>query len=125
MDPHAGEQESSSLSDHDQQNHVGAGEEKRTIKQEEEGREMGKSKPEEAGVEVEQQDTHDPSKYPGTAQLVAIILAAGLSFFLVALDITIVSTAIPAITAEFQSLEDVAWYGRLSERELVTQALMR
>lgn len=33
-----------------------------------------------------------------------------LSVFLVALDNTIIATAIPKITDEFQSLDDVGWY---------------
>lgn len=34
-----------------------------------------------------------------------------LIFFLVMIDITIVSTAVPQITTDFNSLEDVGWYG--------------
>lgn len=49
--------------------------------------------------------------YPSTPQLLLILTAASLSVFLVALDTTIVSTAIPHITDEFHSLDDVAWYG--------------
>ncbi|KAF2759312.1 MFS general substrate transporter [Pseudovirgaria hyperparasitica] len=41
-------------------------------------------------------------------KLTAIIVALVLS---VALDMTIVATAIPRITDEFRSLEDVGWYG--------------
>lgn len=36
---------------------------------------------------------------------------AGLSVFLMALDNTIIATAIPAITDQFHSLPDVGWYG--------------
>lgn len=49
--------------------------------------------------------------YPGPAKLIPILLAVVLSIFLVALDMTIVATAIPRITDEFQSLDDVGWYG--------------
>ncbi|KAF7191068.1 MFS gliotoxin efflux transporter gliA [Pseudocercospora fuligena] len=49
--------------------------------------------------------------YPGTTKLVVILIAAVLAIFLVALDTTIVSTAIPRITDDFQSLDDVGWYG--------------
>lgn len=49
--------------------------------------------------------------YPGPAKLFPILLAVVLSIFLVALDMTIVATAIPRITDEFQSLNDVGWYG--------------
>lgn len=34
-----------------------------------------------------------------------------LSIFLVALDRTIIATAIPKITDEFNSIEDIGWYG--------------
>ncbi|KAF2221582.1 DNA repair protein RAD50, partial [Elsinoe ampelina] len=51
------------------------------------------------------------SGYATGARLVGIVLALVLSIFLVALDMTIVATAIPKITDEFQSLEDVGWYG--------------
>ncbi|KAF7341341.1 DHA14-like major facilitator [Mycena venus] len=48
---------------------------------------------------------------PHGAQLALLILALGLSVFLVALDNTIIATAIPKITDEFASLDDVGWYG--------------
>lgn len=47
--------------------------------------------------------------YPTTAKLVLILTAAALSIFLVALDTSIISTAIPQITDDFHSLDDVAW----------------
>lgn len=50
-------------------------------------------------------------KMPHGLKLVAIVVALALSIFLVSLDMTIVSTAIPRITDEFQSLPDVGWYG--------------
>lgn len=40
-----------------------------------------------------------------------LVLALGLSIFIVALDTTIVSTAIPSITKEFHSLDSQGWYG--------------
>ncbi|EKG16280.1 Major facilitator superfamily domain general substrate transporter [Macrophomina phaseolina MS6] len=40
-----------------------------------------------------------------------IIFALILAMFLVALDMTIIATAIPRITDEFHSLDEVAWYG--------------
>jgi MFS family permease len=45
------------------------------------------------------------------ATKVLLIVAVLLSMFLVALDRTIISTAIPAISNEFNSLNDVGWYG--------------
>ena len=53
----------------------------------------------------------DEIVYPTGARLAAIIVALVLSIFLVSLDLTIVGTAIPRITDEFQGLDKVAWYG--------------
>ncbi|KAK1764303.1 major facilitator superfamily domain-containing protein [Phialemonium atrogriseum] len=49
--------------------------------------------------------------YPDGARLIFIIVALVLSIFLVALDMTIVATAIPKITDEFHGLDLVSWYG--------------
>ncbi|KAG9240036.1 putative efflux pump antibiotic resistance protein [Calycina marina] len=50
-------------------------------------------------------------EYPGPAS-VAVIMACILSaIFLMSLDRTIIATAIPRITDEFNSLDDVGWYG--------------
>ncbi|KAJ7473143.1 DHA14-like major facilitator [Mycena galericulata] len=49
--------------------------------------------------------------YPNGIKLAVLILALGLSIFLVALDNTIITTAIPKITDQFNSLDDVGWYG--------------
>lgn len=53
----------------------------------------------------------DGNEYPGTVSLILIVVALVLSIFLVALDMTIVATAIPQITDEFKSLDQVGWYG--------------
>ena len=45
----------------------------------------------------------DITEYPKALQLVFIVVALILAMFLVALDMTIVATAIPRITDEFQS----------------------
>ena len=50
-----------------------------------------------------------PIEYPKATTLVLVLSAAALSIFLVALDTTIVSTAIPKIVDDFQSLDDIAW----------------
>lgn len=52
----------------------------------------------------------DDAKYPGSVRLTAILVSLVLSIFLASLDVTIISTAIPAITRRFDSLEDVGWY---------------
>ena len=47
--------------------------------------------------------------YPTGGRLVALVISLLLSMFLVALDNTILSTAIPKITDQFQDLNKVAW----------------
>lgn len=54
------------------------------------------------------QDEHE---YPPTSKAIVIILGLYLSAFLVALDRLIIGIAIPTITNEFGSLNDVGWYG--------------
>ncbi|KAH8764815.1 MFS multidrug transporter-like protein [Diaporthe sp. PMI_573] len=61
--------------------------------------------------EVDPLDNIEQSEYPGGLWLTAIIVALVLSIFLASLDTTIITTAIPSITNEFHSLEDVGWYG--------------
>ncbi|KAF2117957.1 major facilitator superfamily transporter [Lophiotrema nucula] len=51
------------------------------------------------------------TKYPTKGKLVLIMFALYISIFLVALDRTILGPAIPAITNQFHSLDDVGWYG--------------
>ncbi|KAH8602631.1 major facilitator superfamily domain-containing protein [Bisporella sp. PMI_857] len=50
-------------------------------------------------------------EYPTGIKLHLISIALCLSVFLMALDNTIIATAIPKITDQFQSLPDVGWYG--------------
>lgn len=50
-------------------------------------------------------------EYPTGVKLNLISLALCLSVFLMALDNTIIATAIPKITDQFHSLPDVGWYG--------------
>lgn len=50
-------------------------------------------------------------EYPNFAKAIVIILALYLAVFLVALDQTIIGTAIPRITDQFKSISDIAWYG--------------
>ncbi|KAH8688640.1 MFS transporter [Talaromyces proteolyticus] len=49
--------------------------------------------------------------YQSKSRLAAIMVGLALSCTLVALDNTILATAIPKITAQFDSLGDVGWYG--------------
>lgn len=55
--------------------------------------------------------TASQGEYPKAGKLFFILLALALSIFLVSLDMTIIATAIPRITDEFHSLDDVGWYG--------------
>ncbi|TGO13764.1 hypothetical protein BTUL_0064g00650 [Botrytis tulipae] len=50
-------------------------------------------------------------EYPTGVKLQLISLALCLSVFLMALDNSIIATAIPKITDQFHSLDDVGWYG--------------
>ncbi|KAK0712952.1 major facilitator superfamily-domain-containing protein [Lasiosphaeria miniovina] len=63
----------------------------------------------------------DGTEYPSGMKFTLIFLALCLSVFLVALDNSIIATAIPKITDQFQSLPDVGWYG--SAYLLTTAAL--
>ncbi|KAJ8106107.1 hypothetical protein ONZ43_g7175 [Nemania bipapillata] len=49
--------------------------------------------------------------YPSTWRQIVIVTGLLLGIFLAGLDISIISTAIPAITNEFNSLADAGWYG--------------
>lgn len=50
-------------------------------------------------------------QYPPMKKAIVIMLSIYLCVFLVALDRTIIGTAIPKITDEFDSFDDVGWYG--------------
>lgn len=54
-------------------------------------------------------DNIDSSDYPTKLPLAMIVVALCLAVFLMALDMTIVATAIPKITDEFHSLNQVGW----------------
>ncbi|KAG6001557.1 hypothetical protein E4U21_004097 [Claviceps maximensis] len=53
----------------------------------------------------------DGHEYPASWRLGLITVALCLSVFCMALDNTIIATAIPRITDQFKALEDVGWYG--------------
>jgi MFS family permease len=55
-------------------------------------------------------DDLEEHQYPGKVKLTLIILSLCLCMFLVGLDNTIISSAIPKITDDFHALEDVGWY---------------
>ncbi|KAJ0350789.1 hypothetical protein KNSL1_003701 [Colletotrichum chrysophilum] len=56
------------------------------------------------------EEGNDESQYPQGLKLAVIILSNMIAMFLVALDRTIITTAIPRITDGFHSLNDVSWY---------------
>lgn len=58
-----------------------------------------------------QRDAEEDMQYPHGLKLWIILGALCLAVFLVALDQTIISTAIPKITDRFHSIQDIGWYG--------------
>lgn len=52
----------------------------------------------------------DEIEYPSTWKSIIILIALCLAVFCMALDNTIIATAIPRITDEFKALGDVGWY---------------
>ncbi|KLU91665.1 major facilitator superfamily transporter [Magnaporthiopsis poae ATCC 64411] len=75
-----------------------------------------------SGRPIEQVPTReDGTPYPKGIKLAVITIALCLAVFLMALDNAIITTAIPRITDQFHSLEDVGWYG--SAYLLTTAAL--
>ncbi|EEY22289.1 GliA [Verticillium alfalfae VaMs.102] len=60
---------------------------------------------------VEDAAPAEEPQYPTGMRLTFVFVALMLSIFLVALDMTIVGTAIPKITDEFKRLDEVSWYG--------------
>ncbi|KAF2120820.1 MFS transporter [Lophiotrema nucula] len=57
------------------------------------------------------QEVEDESKYLKGFKLAILSLGLCLTTFVIALDNTIIATAIPRITTVFNSLDDVGWYG--------------
>ncbi|OKL59586.1 hypothetical protein UA08_05354 [Talaromyces atroroseus] len=52
----------------------------------------------------------DDKIYPPLKKVMPAMLAVSLVFFLVALDRTIIGTAIPTISSQFNSFADISWY---------------
>ncbi|EXJ64869.1 hypothetical protein A1O7_01208 [Cladophialophora yegresii CBS 114405] len=73
---------------------------------------LEKEKGEEGDIQVDAEtETEDHTNYPHGLKLVTLIIALCLAVFLVALDQTIIATAIPKITDRFHSVNDIGWYG--------------
>ncbi|KAG4415640.1 hypothetical protein IFR04_011199 [Cadophora malorum] len=89
----------------------------------EEGKEIKEGGDGHASTSNENTDGEDDDEvvYPGKYQLGLLTLGLCLATFTVALDNTIIATAIPKITSVFDSLNDVGWYG--SSYLLTTTAL--
>ncbi|GJC78981.1 efflux pump mlcE [Colletotrichum liriopes] len=51
------------------------------------------------------------AEYPSGPRLLAILTGVTLASFIMLLDMTIIVTAIPQITNQFNSLSDLGWYG--------------
>ncbi|RHZ45562.1 putative MFS aflatoxin efflux pump [Aspergillus thermomutatus] len=56
-------------------------------------------------------DPDDTYQEQSATKVILLLVSIMMTMFLVALDRTIISTAIPQITDEFDSLSDVGWYG--------------
>lgn len=71
--------------------------------------------PREASLSTPPSNTNlDPAEAqynPRSPAFWLIMASAYISFFLIALDRTIIATAIPSITNTFNSIEDIGWYG--------------
>ncbi|KAF9696096.1 hypothetical protein EKO04_005868 [Ascochyta lentis] len=63
------------------------------------------------GAPTEDEEAEDESKYISGIKLWTLSFGLCLTTFVIALDNTIIATAIPKITSVFNSLEDVGWYG--------------
>lgn len=76
---------------------------------------VGETKPEADSSDKDgstaKEEQEDESQYPSGIRLGLVMLALCLAVFLMSLDNSIISTAIPKITDEFNSLGDIGWYG--------------
>jgi MFS family permease len=64
-----------------------------------------------ASAESLRSDANPPMQYPAPFARWMIVIALVLGMFLIALDLTIVATAIPRITDDYHTIRDVGWYG--------------
>ncbi|KAK8055192.1 MFS general substrate transporter [Apiospora rasikravindrae] len=69
------------------------------------------SHPEDESANSIPQEEPPAATYPSGLKLAIVIVGLQLSTLCVALDNTILATAIPRITDEFHALDDVGWYG--------------
>jgi hypothetical protein len=71
----------------------------------------GEKAPAQADADEVEEEPEDESKYLSGFKLGVLSLGLCLTTFVIALDNTIIATAIPKITTVFNSLNDVGWYG--------------
>jgi hypothetical protein len=57
------------------------------------------------------EEDDDPSTRLTGLPLLSVTVALSAAVFLVAMDVNVIATAVPRITGEFRSLDDVGWYG--------------
>lgn len=57
-----------------------------------------------------EEEDEESSHLSGFA-LASVITSLSVAVFLVAMDVNVIATAIPHITGEFRSLDDIGWYG--------------
>lgn len=55
-------------------------------------------------------DGEHPYDYPTGIKFASILAGATMAYYLLFLDLAIISTATPAITTEFDALTDIGWY---------------
>ncbi|RQM04909.1 hypothetical protein DH86_00002703 [Scytalidium sp. 3C] len=67
----------------------------------------------ESTARVEAQEAEDTSKYLKFSSVVLVSIVLCLATLCVAVDNTILSTAVPRITHDFHSIEDVGWYAAI------------
>ncbi|KAK4153860.1 MFS thioclapurine efflux transporter tcpA [Chaetomidium leptoderma] len=63
-----------------------------------------------SGSVNESSDLEVEKTYPGGFKLTMIVISLCMSLFLCGLDQTVITTAVPIITNEFHTLEDIGWY---------------
>jgi MFS family permease len=65
-----------------------------------------------ASEDIQRTETRESQiEYPSGPKLMIIMASLYFAMFLVALDRTIIATAIPRITDTFNSIDDIGWYG--------------
>ena len=69
-----------------------------------------------------QPDANDENEYPTSLKLVSVVVALVLAVFLASLDMNIIATAIPRITDEFHSLDQVKLISERSPKTTLTSS---